>query len=305
MGIPHPIPYQGSKRYLALQILHYFPPEVAKLIEPFAGSAAISLAAAASELSSFYHLNDLNEPLMQLWRSIITTPRAISRQYATLWKAQHKNSREYYDFVRNQFNKTGRPDYFLYLLARCVKSAVRYNSRGEFNQSPDNRRVGALPETMRNQILGASSLLKGKTICTSLDYKVVVQTARPVDLVYLDPPYQGVCRNGNSRYCQSVDYNEFVQVLELLNTRGINYLVSYDGRTGMKSHGKVLPLNLNLIRVEVKAGRSSQATLLGRSAIVYESLYLSPALVKRIESHALARTANHSLATTLAYGARL
>src|SRR5207253_11286383 len=60
-------------------------------------------------------------------------------------------------------NRTRRPHHFLYLLARCVKASVRYNADGEFNQSPDNRRMGALPETMREQILGASFLLKGKT----------------------------------------------------------------------------------------------------------------------------------------------
>jgi DNA adenine methylase len=283
MGIPHPIPYQGSKRYLSLQILHYFPQGVARLIEPFAGSAAVSLAAAESDLVSLYILNDSNKPLIHLWRSIINNPRVISEQYASLWKTQNKNSHKHYDFVREQFNRTGRPDYLLYLLVRCVKSAVRYNGNGEFNQSPDNRRVGTLPQTMKKQILRASSLLKGKTKCTSLDYRVVVQSATLADLVYLDPPYQGVSGNRNSRYSQSVDYDEFVQVLGLLNKRNISYLVSYDGRTGNKSHGKVLPSQLKLQRVELSAGRSSQATLLGRSSIVYESLYLSPAVIERLE----------------------
>jgi hypothetical protein len=39
-----------------------------------------------------------------------------------------------------------------------VKAAVRYNATGEFNQSPDNRRMGALPETMRAHIPGGSRL---------------------------------------------------------------------------------------------------------------------------------------------------
>jgi len=46
MGIPHPIPYQGSKRNLAPDIMRYFPADVDTLIEPFAGSAAITLTAA-------------------------------------------------------------------------------------------------------------------------------------------------------------------------------------------------------------------------------------------------------------------
>ena len=35
MNLPHPIPYQGSKRILARFILEYFPNEVDTLIEPF------------------------------------------------------------------------------------------------------------------------------------------------------------------------------------------------------------------------------------------------------------------------------
>lgn len=46
MKVPHPIPYQGSKRNLAKQILSFFPNDTRVLFEPFAGSAAISIAAA-------------------------------------------------------------------------------------------------------------------------------------------------------------------------------------------------------------------------------------------------------------------
>jgi DNA adenine methylase len=281
--IPHPIPYQGSKRYLASQILNFFPSGIKRLIEPFAGSAAISLAASANGLSPFYELNDLNEPLMLLWEAIINNPEQISNQYETLWKDQHKDSRNHYYMIREQFNKTGRPDYFLYLLKRCVKAAVRYNASGKFNQSPDNRRFGAVPDTLKQHIFAASSLLKDKTKCSSLDYKMVLQTALPGDLVYLDPPYQGVCSNQDSRYFQGILYNEFVEVLDFLNKRSISFLVSYDGKTGDKSHGKSLPKHLNLTHIVLKAGRSSQATLLGYSSIVYESLYISPALRERID----------------------
>ena len=52
--------------------------------------------------------------------------------------------------------------------------------------------------------------------------------------------------------------------LETLNHKNVRYLVSYDGRLGNRSYGKPLPAKLNLTLVEIEAGRSSQATLLGR-----------------------------------------
>jgi len=283
MRIPHPIPYQGSKRNLAPAILGYFPQHIATLIEPFAGSAAITLAAAARGLAEQYVIADLNQPLMELWRAIIESPEKLARQYEALWRAQHDDRRQFYDKVRGQFNRDARPDRFLYLLARCVKASVRYNADGEFNQSPDNRRMGTLPETMRLQILGASRLLRGKSECVVADYKETMARATRDDLIYLDPPYQGVCGERDPRYLQGVVFDEFVEVLETLNYRDIKFLVSYDGRTGERVHGRKLPGRLRLHHVELHAGRSSQATLLGRSEITVESLYLSPALAEALK----------------------
>jgi len=282
MSIPHPIPYQGSKRNLAGDILRCFPAEVETLHEPFAGSAAISLAAAAHRRAKRFHLNDMNKPLVDLWRTIVNTPDKLVKQYELLWKEQQDDPKAYYRKIRDEFNLTGRPDYFFYLLARCVKASVRYNANGEFNQSPDNRRRGATPTTMHEQVCGASYLLKGKTSFSSTNYRDAALSAGDGDLVYMDPPYQGVCGNRDTRYLASVQFCEFVEVLEDLNARHIRYIVSYDGRTGNKVHGVRLPDRLNLTHIALNAGRSTQATLLGRDDTTVESLYLSPTIANEI-----------------------
>lgn len=281
--LPHPIPYQGSKRSLAEKILAYFPSRINTLVEPFAGSGAITIAAAAQGLARNYHLNDFNAPLMELWRAIIADPLGLSGQYEKIWRDQHEDDRgRYYAEIRAEFNRTRRPDYFLYLLARCVKASVRYNAKGEFNQSPDNRRMGTLPVTMRDHLLGASQLLRGKTVCTTEDYQNILGRAKADDLIYMDPPYQGVSGERDSRYLKGVQFDEFVQALRGLNSRDVSYIVSYDGRTGDKVHGRTLPSGLRLRHIELEAGRSSQETLLGRDAVTYESLYLSPGLNERL-----------------------
>ena len=88
MRVPQPIPYQGSKRNLARYILGFFPDQFDTLIEPFAGSAAISVAAATTGKASKFWLNDVNRPLMRLWDTIINDPEHISRSYAKLWREQ-------------------------------------------------------------------------------------------------------------------------------------------------------------------------------------------------------------------------
>jgi DNA adenine methylase len=284
MKVPHPIQYQGSKRNLASTILRYFPAKFPRLVEPFAGTAAISIACAARGKTNSYWINDLNKPLAELLGLIINHPAEIADYYETIWNQQHDDPIEHYYRVREDFNRTEDPRSFLYLLARCAKGSVRYNTEGLFNQSPDKRRHGTQPETMRENIFGVSALLKGKSVISSLDYKDVLSYVNEDDFVYMDPPYQGVCNERDSRYFSRISYDEFVSALSELNIRQIRYVVSYDGRTGDKTFGNRLPDELSLTLIELEAGRSTQATLLGREAITVESLYLSPRLAIEVEA---------------------
>lgn len=274
--VPHPIPYQGSKRNLAGKILDLFPKRVETLIEPFAGSAAVTLAAAQEQLGRRYLLGDSLAPLASLWTSILNSPGKVADGYESLWNDQQGRQREFYDEVRADFNRDGDPVKLLYLLARCVKNAVRFNPRGEFNQSPDNRRLGMRPEKLRQEVMGAASLLAGRTEVMAGDYEQLLLRAGPHDLVYMDPPYQGTSEGRDRRYRDQLDRGRFVEALASLNARGISYIVSFDGRCGEKAYGEPLPKHLGLHHLEVHAGVSSQATLSGRSENTVESLYLSP-----------------------------
>ncbi len=281
-SVPQPIPYQGSKRQIAPAILQCLPRIESRLVEPFAGSAALSMAVAARAPWVRFWLNDAHQALMDLWREIIFQPDSLAAAYAQLWNNQLGCEREYFNKIRDRFNLSGQPCDFLYLLARCVKAAVRYNASGQFNNTPDNRRRGAMPNEMRRRIFTASALLKGKTELTAWDYKKVLAACGDRDIVYMDPPYQGVCNGRDNRYLPKVDHQELCNELHKLNERSVMFAVSYDGRTGSRSYGKPLPESLSLKQVEIRVGRSAQSTLLGRSEITFESLYLSPALRARL-----------------------
>ena len=289
--VPQPIPYQGSKRQIAPTILQYFPATISSLVEPFAGSAALSIAAAASCRASQFWINDAHAPLIELWAQIIHCPAELADMYTLLWNDQIGREREYFDTVRKRFNTDHAPGDFLYLLARCVKAAVRYNANGAFNNTPDNRRRGARPTEMRRRLCRASTLLQERTRLTAWDYKKVLDGCTEEDLVYMDPPYQGVCGSRDQRYLPTVNHDEFCGELAKLNARHIMFAVSYDGRTGARTYGKSLPDFLQLTRLEICAGRSTQATLLGRSDMTYESLYLSPALTASLKR--AGRTSKH------------
>jgi DNA adenine methylase len=284
INVPHPFPYQGSKRGIAKYILPYFPSDVQCLIEPFCGAGAVSIAAAAHGLAKQFALNDLNKPLMDLWSEILERPRVLCDEYEKQWLEQFPDQKTYFFKVRNEFNKRHDPYQLLYLLARIVKGSVRYSSDGQFNQSADNRRSGMRPDTMRQNIFGVSALLSKKTIITAVDFRKTVKIAKKNDLIYMDPPYQGTSFTRDHRYFNGLSYEEFAEALSLMNELNLSYIISYDGITGEKAHGKLLPTSLNLKYLKIYAGRSSQATLLGNNYETIESLYLSPSLVQRLES---------------------
>lgn len=294
MKVPHVIPYQGSKRKLADAILqHVEGVDIDTFYEPFSGSGAITLAAAAKGVANKYVLNDKYAPIMDLWDLIINSPASAADRYEAVWEGQIPSSNDVepisysYDHfmeIRTLFNRDNDPAKFLYLLARCVKNAVRFNSNGEFNQSPDKRRKGTAPSKMRSNIFGASKVLQGKSSLFSEDFKTVTSKATNNDLIYMDPPWQGTSTKKDTRYAFILQIDELIGELEELNKRDVPYLLSFDGVCGDKSYGKDLPEHLRLRKTMLDAGRSSQAILLGREDKTLESLYLSPALVAKVEA---------------------
>jgi DNA adenine methylase len=272
--VPHPIPYQGSKRALAPAISRFVEGKARTLYEPFAGSAAFSLYAAAHKMADRFIIGDSLEPLVELWRLIVEQPTTAAAQYRKVWLGQQGEDATYFNKVREQFNDSHEPVLLLYLVARCVKNAVRFNRHGRFTQSADKRRLGMHPDKMAESIEGASSLLRGKVEFFCGDFGKCVSSAGPHDLVYMDPPYQGTTYGRDKRYFSQVETSALYDVLRELKAQETSIILSYDGMTGEKKHGEDLPEELGLKRFLLNAGRSSQATLNGESAITLESLYV-------------------------------
>lgn len=277
--LPHPIPYQGSKRALAPLIGAHVPRDVDVWFEPFAGSAAMTLWAAHHEMARRYVIADVLVPMARLWQVIIDAPEKTAERYRLIWLGQREGDADYFNRVRARFNAETDPVDLLYLICRCVKNAVRFNSRGEFTQSVDRRRLGMQPERMAAVIAGAAEILRGRTEIRSGDWLATTADAGPRDFVYLDPPYLGTTVGRDKRYARQLGQNELVEGLESLLARRTRFALSYDGMTGEKSYGPPLPDALGLSRLLLDAGTSSQATLSGRSERTVESLYLSPGLL--------------------------
>lgn len=279
MKLPHPIPYQGSKRSLAPLIAPYVPRKVATWYEPFAGSAAMSLWAAHNKIAERYVIGDILAPITDLWRVIIDNPKDTAARYSEVWHGHEAADEGYFNAVRDRYNELRDPVDLLYLICRCVKNAIRFNAKsGNFTQSRDKRRLGMRPEKMAEAILGASMLLKDKTEVRSGDWLTTLSTANSSDFVYMDPPYLGTTIGRDKRYVEGLPQDRLIGGLANLRERNIRFALSYDGMTGGKEYGPPLPDSLGLTRLLLHAGKSSQATLVGRDEETVESLYITPDL---------------------------
>lgn len=272
--MPHPLPYQGSKRKQASTICQYFPDKVETLFEPFCGSAALTIYAAERKLARHFVLGDKCAPIVDLWEQIIERPKNAARRYRELWTGQD-GSYDYFQAIRSEFNETRDPLLFHFLAARCVANAIRFNAKGEFTQSQDKRRLGTHPDRMERDIYSSSQLLRGKTTFFRGEFVDCTANATSKDLVYMDPPYQGTSEGRDNRYFASLERTLLEKALDDLNERNVPFLLSYDGMHGDKTYGVDLPRRLKLAKILIKTGRSTQGTLNGREVVTQEALYSS------------------------------
>ncbi len=280
--LPHAVPYQGSKRSLAPAIAPYFPTDIDALYEPFAGSAAMSIYAAHHRLARRFIIADSLAPMVELLKAIVTRPEHVARDYALRWHGQAEGDRDYFNRVRERYNSERDPVDLLYLICRCVKNAIRFNSAGRFTQSVDKRRLGMRPEKMAGAVGGISHLLKGRTEFRHGDWLDTTADAQPADFIYMDPPYLGTSIGRDKRYHAQLQSDALEAGLTSLLDRDLRFALSYDGMTGDKVYGPPLPARLGLTRLLLHAGTSSQATLGGQKAETIESLYLSPGLAEPV-----------------------
>ncbi|MDR2213715.1 MAG: DNA adenine methylase, partial [Pseudomonadales bacterium] len=214
---------------------------------------------------------------VDLWSLIIENPGELSERYASIWHGQFENP-HHFNEARAEFNENRNPVLLLYLVARCVKNAVRFNNRGHFTQSADKRRTGMRPDRVTRTAHAVSRLLKGRVTLFKGDFRDCVKDATACDLVYMDPPYQGTTYGADKRYAAGLDREYLIDALLSFDSLNVPYVLSYDGQMGEKTYGPPLPGTIDADHLAIHAGRSSQATISGRDDETIESLYVSRSL---------------------------
>jgi len=186
-----PLKWVGSKYRILNEIIKRLP-KGNRLIEPFAGSAVVSLNADYPE----YIINDLNEDLINFYTTIQNNVDDFI-EYSKKLFSDNRNQENAFYLLRDIFNHTSdnvlKASIFLYINKHGYNGLCRYNASGGLNVPFGRYTAPYFPE---KEIRLFSEKLANATFASS-DFKVVLKNAKKGDVVYCDPPYVPLSTTSN------------------------------------------------------------------------------------------------------------
>lgn len=264
---PAVIKWSGSKRTVANQLAEKFI-SADTYFEPFVGGGAMMPYAKAGRGFA----SDIIPELIALWENIKTNPHQVADEYEKRWLDLQRNGADVYYIVRNNFNETRNCFDFLFLTRTCVNGMIRYNEKGEFNNSFHLSRPGINPDTLRNIIFQWSRVLQ-KFQFLNVDYRECLANVKAGDFVFLDPPYGGT----KSRYTQTeFVLDDFYKELDRLNSVGAKWVLTFDGTAGDRTYSYAPPAEVYKQHYYINTGNSAFSRLMdNKKDVIQESVYLN------------------------------
>lgn len=260
------IKWTGSKRKQAVRIYNLFP-DFENYYEPFLGGGSM-LYITNPKIGI---CSDICNPLIGIWKIIKNRPRDLVEYYNYEWNRLQKEGHEVYYEIRDRFNKKEEPLDLFFLSRTCVNGLIRFNQKGEFNNSFHHTRKGINPKRLEKIIFEWTKRIQNVEFIAG-DYQETTKSITKNDFIYLDPPYF----NTKGRYYGSIDYKRFLEFLHHLNQLGVKYALSFDGKRGKKSYMVDLPDNLYKRHLFLDSGNSSFKKVMDKKVEkVKESLYLN------------------------------
>ena len=266
-NLPPVIKWSGSKRSVAKKLSQYFPVSK-RYFEPFIGGGALL----PFRNINYGYAGDIIPELINLWNAIKTDPENVSKEYKKRWEKLQKEGHEVFYEIRERFNRKRNEHDFLFLTRTCVNGLIRYNSKGEFNNSFHLTRPGIKPESLNEIIYIWHLIIKDIEFC-HCDYHYLTEQAEEGDFIFFDPPYGGT----KGRYMKDTfSFEEFFNELDRLNCRNVKWMLTFDGKAGKRNYSYELPKELYLHKILVKTGISPFTKLMNTTIDdVNESVYLN------------------------------
>ena len=219
--------WAGGKYRILPAILRELP-QGARLVEPFAGSAAVYLNAPFERAL----VCDINSDLIGLYTGLQQGGDAFIALCATFFTPEN-NARERYYELRAQFNATKdsalRSALFLYLNRHAYNGLIRYSAKSGFNVPFGRYKKPYFPlaelQAFQRRVQDAGTEFAAR------DFRSVFAELRPGDVVYCDPPYVPLSKTAHfTAYAGNVfgvqDQRDLAELAEAARGRGIPVLLS-------------------------------------------------------------------------------
>ncbi len=217
--------WAGGKFRLVDRIKAVLPAGV-RLIEPFAGSAAVFLNTAYPDNL----LADANADLILVYQTLKDSSADFIAYCAPFFTPEYNQSDVYYA-LRAEFNTTADPwrkaALFVYLNRHGYNGLCRYNSTGGFNVPFGRYRHPYFPQAEFAAF--AAKAQHASFMCA--DFRTVLAQSQPGDVIYCDPPYVPLTATANfTSYhaggFRAQDQADLLQWAINLGRRGIPVLIS-------------------------------------------------------------------------------
>lgn len=261
------IKWSGSKRTVASQLGEFILPSKT-YYEPFVGGGAMMPFAKSQRGKA----SDIIPELILLWNEIKQDPERVASEYKVRWERLQEEGYQVFYEIRDTFNKTKNPFDFLFLTRTCLNGMIRYNSAGEFNNSLHLTRPGIDPARL-GSIINKWHLYVKKIDFLNVDYRDCLDDVGKGDFVFLDPPYGGT----KNRYTQTpFSLEDFYETLDRLNSKGANWMLTFDGFCGERKYSYAPPKELYQTTFKVKTGKSAFRKVIDKvEEDIMESVYLN------------------------------
>jgi len=257
--------WAGNKYALIERIKLLLPEGKQRLIEPFAGSAAVFL-------NTDYNtalLADSNSDLINLYRLLQKEGEKFISYCSTLFVPKNNQVRAFYA-LREEFNYTRnnrrKAALFLYLNRHCYNGLCRYNTKSIFNVPFGRYKKPYFPE---KEMLAFNAKAQRAEFRVA-DFRDIMQEAKPGDVVYCDPPYVPLSPTANFTSYGAGGFGEVEQkalakLAESLAMRGVSVVISNHDTVFTKSAYRSSTVEMRFDRFEVQRFISSNGNNRGKA----------------------------------------
>jgi DNA adenine methylase len=260
-GVMKPFLKWAGNKYPLIKRIKAVLPQGKRLIEPFAGSAAVFLGTDYETAL----LADSNRDLIGLYQTL-QKEREIFIRYCRMLFVPENNRKETYYVLREEFNNSAsgrrKAALFLYLNRHGYNGLCRYNASGGYNVPFGRYTKPYFPETEMRAFY--SKVQSAQFIVA--DFREVMRSAEAGDVIYCDPPYIPLSRTANFTSYGASGFGEaeqrtLAELAETLAQRGVPVVISnHDTDFSLQVYG-----NASLTRFDVQRFISSKGRSRGKA----------------------------------------